>query len=89
MNMTKKELMNTIQTCDFAMLDTGLYLDTHPDDRKALDYYDKMRTTRNEAVAEYNRLYGPLTADTTDVTTTWTWTDGPWPWEKEDNHVDL
>ena len=63
------------------MTDTGLYLDTHPDDAKALEYYEKMRKIRNEAAAEYNRLYGPLRAEDTCTDKRWSWTDGPWPWQ--------
>lgn len=84
MDGKKQNLMRIIQSADFAMLDTGLYLDTHPDDRNALLYYEKMRQARNEAAAEYNRMYGPLTADETCTQTNWNWTDGPWPWQKVD-----
>ncbi len=80
--MKKQSLLCTIQTADFAMTDAGLYLDTHPDDKKALAYYKKLKATRDEAAAEYNRLYGPLTAAEGACDHKWTWTDGPWPWQK-------
>ena len=81
MDNGRVKLMRTVQTADFAMTDTGLYLDTHPDDAKALEYYEKMRKIRNEAAAEYNRLYGPLRAEDTCTDKRWSWTDGPWPWQ--------
>ena len=39
MNETARKLMKRIDDASFAMDDVILYLDTHPDDRNALNYY--------------------------------------------------
>ena len=33
----KKKLLNYIDTVSFALIDTTLYLDTHPNDQKAIN----------------------------------------------------
>ena len=38
--MSKKKMMQFVRETGFAMLDAGLYLDTHPCDDKAMDYYN-------------------------------------------------
>ncbi len=81
MDMKRCNLMKTVQISDFAMIDTALYLDTHPCDKSALEYYGKMRKIRDDAAAEYNRLYGPIRQEDTDTCSRWTWSDGPWPWQ--------
>jgi spore coat protein JB len=35
----------------------------------------------DEAVMEYTKKYGPLTAQNCMYENRWTWVDGPWPWE--------
>lgn len=83
--MDKDRLFRTIQMYGFAIDEIVLYLDTHPDSREALDYYHKYNQLRREAVEEYNRLYGPLTAKQVVSRDKWTWTHEPWPWERSAN----
>ena len=47
--MTKNELLKMITEVSFVMDELRLYLDTHPDDQKALDYYEKQRKMRDRA----------------------------------------
>lgn len=82
--MTRAEALRNVQMYDFALTDTGLFLDTHPDNRAALAFYDDTRKKYLEAVEEYEAQFGPLTAEDTDVENGWTWVDTPWPWEMED-----
>ncbi len=81
----KDKLLRTIQMYCFALQEIKLYLDTHPDCPKGMEYYHKYKKLRNEAVEEYNRMYGPLTADMVESKEKWTWTDGPFPWERSAN----
>lgn len=76
-----EQLMQFISEVGFAIVDITLYLDTHPCDKDALKYYQKYRDLRAQAVAEYTRLYGPLTADQVETDCYWTWIEGPWPWK--------
>ena len=37
--ISREKAMQYVQETCFAVLDAGLYLDTHPCDEKAMDYY--------------------------------------------------
>ena len=81
----RDKLMRRIQAYSFAMHDTALYLDTHPEDRIAIEYYKKYGKLRKEVQERYNEKYGPLSADDyNEHMKTWQWVKTPWPWEKED-----
>lgn len=82
--MNRKDLMRNVQMYSFALDDTGLFLDTHPNNKAALMFYEDMQKKYVEAVAEYEAEFGPLTAKDTDVEAGWAWVNTPWPWEKED-----
>ncbi|MCI7804729.1 MAG: spore coat protein CotJB [Oscillospiraceae bacterium] len=83
--MDKDKLFRTIQMYGFAIDEIVLYLDTHPNCQNALNYYHKYNELKREAVEEYNRLYGPLTAKQVRSREKWTWTNEPWPWERSAN----
>ena len=84
-NMTPKEaLLWKISEASFAAKDMHLYLDTHPDDEKALAYFRKAMDSRKKLMQEYARTYGPLTiAEAADSKEMWQWVKQPFPWEKE------
>ena len=84
---SREQLMDTINEVSFAVDDIKLYLDTHPDDKKALEFFKEKVMIRNEALKEYAAQYGPLTIDTAEDTCSrqWDWVMQPWPW----NHVEL
>ncbi len=82
--MTREEALRKVQIYDFALTDTGLFLDTHPTNRAALTFYDETRKMYLEAVEVFEEQFGPLTAADTDVTNGWAWVETPWPWEMED-----
>lgn len=48
-------LLQYITEISFAVYDTLLYLDTHPEDQQALAYYQDMDQKRREALAEYGK----------------------------------
>ncbi|MBQ7302315.1 MAG: spore coat protein CotJB [Clostridia bacterium] len=71
-----------IHALDFAILETQLYLDTHPCDQTALAALEKYRCERNEAVAAYEAQCGQYVRTADDVNgDCWSWVKGPWPWE--------
>ena len=41
--MTRAEALRRVQMYSFALDDTGLFLDTHPDNRAAMTFYDDTR----------------------------------------------
>ena len=80
----RSELLNWIYSVSFAVDDVKLFLDTHPDDSNALEYFHEYCNLRNQALHEYAKYYGPLTVDTTVETCTdrWNWINEPWPWQE-------
>lgn len=77
----QEELLQFIYETGFAIDDIVLFLDTHPDDEKALAYYHKYKTLHSEAMKEYAKNYGPLLKTQVTSENCWTWNAGPWPWE--------
>ena len=83
-NSERENMMRRLQIASFAIDDIKLYLDTHPDDAEALEYFERYKTARNQIRQEYVSNYGPLTVETVNgAGGHWTWVDLPWPWEKE------
>lgn len=81
MNKEQHQLLKYISQVSFALTDTTLFLDTHPCDQDALDYYQMVKKQRQDALDEYSRKYGPLLIDRVECDQYWTWGDSPWPWE--------
>ncbi len=79
----RQRLMNTIRMHQFAMVDLGLYLNSHPNCQKGLACFRKHKAMRDEAVAAYQSKFGPLTFYDGGACDRWNWVDGPWPWEME------
>lgn len=77
----RQKLFMFITEVGFAIDDVVLYLDTHPEDKQALEYYDTYKKLRKQAAAEYTKLYGPLTDEDVNSCNYWAWVKDPWPWE--------
>ena len=82
---SRDELMQIIRMYDFALYDLMLYLDTHPNCRRAAMQFEQYRQKRAAAAEEYVQNYGAFKALQTDTSKRWSWGDGPYPWEKEAN----
>ena len=50
--------LQQINEVSFAVNDMLLYLDTHPEDQKALRYFSDISDRRNQLMAEYAEKYG-------------------------------
>lgn len=83
---SKKQLLNYINEVSFAVYETLLYLDTHPEDTEAMCFFQTNLKLRKRAMKEYAKQYGPLTiANTADcASASWEWMNQPWPWEGGD-----
>lgn len=81
MNMDRKQLLQWINEVSFAVIEISLYLDTHPDDTDALDFFLHYNEERKKAVELYSSTYAPLLMDKIDDTNYWHWATEPWPWE--------
>ena len=78
----RRNLLNKIKKYDFTLKELDLYLDTHPNCRRALAMFQKYRELRRKAADEFARLYGPITPEQVASTEKWTWIGDPWPWER-------
>lgn len=74
-----EKLLSDIRCLQFAITDIGEYLNTHPDDEKAIclhrEYCQRLRDLSNK----YQKIYGPLTIEF--PCNKWRWIEEPWPWE--------
>lgn len=85
MECGKSELLKKIQCSSFAAYDMLLYLDTHPDDKKAFKMFQALVNKAKEQQCEYEKEYGPLSQFSAAGQTCFNWLNNPWPWEKEAN----
>jgi len=79
----QKKLLEYINAVSFALIDTNLYLDTHPRDQEAIRNFKQYQNARKKALKEYAQYFEPLTIDSAEITDTFTWTTTSWPWMKE------
>ncbi len=82
---TRQTLMKKVQMYEFALVEANLFLDTHPQDKDALQYYNKYAKLLQEAKAAYEKQFGSLTPMAADGATRWSWVDDPWPWDLQAN----
>lgn len=76
----REEMIMKIKELDFAIIELALYLDTHPDDNKALCLHNNYSKKVKELKDKYQKVYGPLTMDY--PCNKWRWLEQPWPWER-------
>ena len=79
-DMQRREMMDKIRSLNFAIIELGLYLDTHPDDEKALCLHREYTKELKELMDQYQKIYGPLTIYF--PCKKWRWLEEPWPWER-------
>ena len=80
-----KKLMKQLQTVEFALVDTVLYLDAYPCSGEALAYYHKLCRERREILEKMARCNTPITNLDNTSECSWDWTNAPWPWELNAN----
>ena len=83
MGNDKNKQMRQIMELDFAVNELTLYLDTHPNDTRALRRHGELAKKSREAKARYEERYGPLTPSAPVSGDTWSWIESPWPWENQ------
>ncbi len=76
-------LKKRIHAVDFALLEVGLFLDTHPCNTDALKQRGEYRQMRKALIETYEAQFGPyvVTVDDVPCGDRHAWVDGPWPWE--------
>ena len=76
-NRVRQEMMKQIKCLSFAVVDISEYLDTHPDDRKAICLHKEYCNRLEEIKDKYQRIFGPLTIYY--PCNKWRWLEEPWP----------
>ena len=79
----RAEALYKVQIASFALYDTALFLDTHPQDAEALAAFCEYKKNYEAQKAYYEEHYGPLTFPAAENDDCWEWVKGPWPWESE------
>ncbi len=79
------ELSRQIDAVEFALVETILYLDAYPENRRALEFYQALLNERTRLTEQYEKTVGPLTAYGNKSNTSWDWVSAPWPWETAAN----
>lgn len=83
--INQKELPITpkteLQVLMFAIQELALYLDTHQDDREALELYQAYQQMYHDCMMKYGKECRPLNHSHPTKGDTYQWIDDPWPWE--------
>lgn len=72
--------LSELQVLGFALQDLALYLDTHREDKEALEVYRAYQNIYHKGMMEYNEQ-SPLTHAMPTDAKQYAWLDDPWPWE--------
>lgn len=87
--INEKELpvtpLSELQVLGFAIQELALYLDTHRDDREALELYRNYQQMFERCREEYRKNHGPLNHMQASDSESYDWLDDPWPWEYSKN----
>jgi len=79
----KNSPLAELMALHFAIVELGLYLDTHKDDKEAFKLYSNYVKLYEEGVCRYEKQYGPLQQTSTANLGNFHWLNDPWPWEYE------
>ncbi len=80
MDREQKRLLREIMEVEFVLVETNLYLDTHPNDERALRLHNSYSQKHHELKSLYEAKYGLLTFIGMSGCP-WSYINEPWPWE--------
>ena len=76
------ELLLNVNELSFARHEMNLLLDNKPNDKNALNKFNRFREMENKARNNYDRRYGPLDITSNDMENIpFAWENTKWPWE--------
>lgn len=73
--------LSELQVLGFALHDLALYLDTHRNDREALEVYRAYQQLYHKGMMDYQANGKPLTHTMPSQSAEYSWLNDPWPWE--------
>ena len=74
-------MLSEIRELQFSVLETNLYLNTHPEDMNVLNLHNSLARDLCDLMLEYQRKYGLLKANFPGADYPWQWIEEPWPWQ--------
>ena len=77
--------LTELQVLGFALHDLALYLDTHRDDKEALEVYQAYQKIYHKGMMEYNEHHTPMNHGLPNNSKEYDWLNDPWPWEYSKN----
>lgn len=82
-NSQREKALKQVARVSFMVDEARLYLDMHPQDVGAQKTFDKYNRMRKNAIAEFEKSYGPLLTDNINAEKDgWGWIDMPFPWDE-------
>ncbi len=82
MDKGKMQMLRQIMELEFVCVELNLFLDTHPEDQRALQDFRQVSEELLNAKAAYEAAHGPLlNFGLGRAGATWQWICDPWPWE--------
>lgn len=79
----KKRMFDKVNELSFAVVEMTEYLDTHPYEKEAIDYFCHLNKECNKAKKEYSEHVSPLEVDAIDQLNSgkmWRWALEDLPW---------
>ncbi len=77
----REQMLKDIGIVGFVLTELALYLDTHPHDRDAMEYFNHYVKIKRQLDREFAQRYFPLTQDMSESNKEWRWGAAPLPWE--------
>lgn len=78
--ITMQEMLLKVQAENFRITELTLYLDTHPEDKKAIALHREACKEYRDLTEKYQKVFGPLTNQY--PCNKFRWIEEPWPWER-------
>ena len=76
------EMLTYIDALCFACIDLSLYLDVFPNNKDAINLFNKYNSQKKNLMDKYQEKFGPLTLDSDALNAyPWAWNERPWPWD--------
>ena len=80
-NNERDEMLLNIGQLSFARHELNLFLDNYPNNREALNLFNRYLEMENNEREKYERKYGPLEVNYKDTNIPFSWENNKWPWE--------
>lgn len=80
-NNEKDEMLLNIGQLSFARHELNLLLDNYPNNREALNIFNRYLEMENNERKKYERRFGPLEVTSQDTSLPFKWENDTWPWE--------